>query len=133
ASSRRLRAPPACRCARARTWSRNPTSSASPRCGSTAGAQAWRSGPSRATGARPSPSAAANRPAAAGSRIRRGSRVVPPMATALDPLRILLPAAAGRFAAADIAFAAAPVDDGPLLFFDAQALVRADLLVTHPA
>jgi len=51
--------------------------------------------------------------------------------TTLDPLRILVQASAGQFAAADIAFAPSPVDDGPLLFFDAQGLGRADLLVTR--
>jgi len=51
--------------------------------------------------------------------------------TTLDPLRILLASGSGRFAGVDAAIAAAPVDDGPILLFDAEGLGREDLLVTR--
>jgi hypothetical protein len=52
--------------------------------------------------------------------------------TTLDPLRILIPPdSPGRFSPADglVPGAAAPVDDGPILLFDAAGSGRQDLLV----
>jgi hypothetical protein len=51
--------------------------------------------------------------------------------TTRDPLRILTSTAPGQFSAAGAAFAASPVDDGPVLLLDAAGLGREDLLVTH--
>ena len=51
--------------------------------------------------------------------------------TTLDPLRILAASAAGRFAGAGAVFAPGPVDDGPILLFDAAGAGRQDLLVTR--
>jgi|CZKI01.1.fsa_nt_gi hypothetical protein len=51
--------------------------------------------------------------------------------TTLDPLRILPAPASGRFADAGSPFPAPPVDDGPILLFDAQGLGREDLLLTR--
>jgi hypothetical protein len=51
--------------------------------------------------------------------------------TTLDPLRILAASAPGRFADSGAVFAAGPVDDGPILLFDAAGAGRQDLLVTR--
>jgi hypothetical protein len=52
--------------------------------------------------------------------------------TTLDPLRVLRRGTTGRFVP-DAGFVASgtPVDDGPLLLFDAEGTGRNDLLVTH--
>ncbi len=51
--------------------------------------------------------------------------------TTLDPLRVLQGAGSGRFAAGHSpAIPMVPLDDGPVLLFDAEGKGRADLLVT---
>jgi hypothetical protein len=53
--------------------------------------------------------------------------------TTVDPIRILLGSAPGRFTAADVSslMSGAAVNDGPLLLFDADGDGRQDLLVTR--
>jgi hypothetical protein len=51
--------------------------------------------------------------------------------TTLDPLRVLLGAAQGKFTAADAPASRAVADDGPVLLFDAAGAGRSDLLVTR--